>query len=346
MSSAKFCATLWIEPKQGKVYTEEKLEYYTHLKATIMLNISIGFKRMWEVINKKGVTYLYFSLEKGLESNRLHLQMYLEYHKKTTIPTIAHELKNTWLDNAHYEIARGSLEANWAYCGKLDETHVEGPFEFGTPRIKNQGARNDLRPMIDDIRYENLSSNQIARKYPEVFMKYHKGVEKLCDAASEEQSMLWSVKERKKDLKVIVIWGAPGVGKTRRVYESHPIEEIYSLRRPNGNSLWFDGYHMQKVLLIDEFKGWIKFQQFLKLIDIYPIQVDKKGSTAWNNWRIVYICSNKDPNDWYPGISRYERQAMFRRFTVVEEILPDEADDSSRSDFVDDDNTSERTQGD
>lgn len=341
MSSTKFCVTVWLDPKKDKVYEEKELEKIINIRADVKLRLASKPEQLWEPINKKGVMYVYFQLEQGDESKGLHIQMYLEYCKKTTCAQMKQNLKDTWMERAHYDTAYGSRESNWLYCGKA-ETKVMGPFEFGSYSKDRQGTRTDLKPLVNMAK-EGAAPSKIARKHPEEYIKFHKGVEKLCDAYAERIAQNWTVKERKETLKVYVIWGAPGTGKTRRVYESHSAREIYSLRRPNGNSLWFDGYHNQKVLLIDEFKGWIPFQQLLKLLDIYPIQVDKKGSTCWNNWEIVYICSNKSPDEWYPNISKYEKKALHRRFTVVEEILPEEAksdEESDSRDLWDDDSES------
>jgi len=73
-----------------------------------------------------------------------------------------------------------------------------------------------------------------------------------------------------RDIKVIVLWGDAGSGKTRFVYDNHKIEDIYKLNVNSNGALWFDGYESQSVLLIDDFNGWIQYRDLLTILDRYP----------------------------------------------------------------------------
>lgn len=281
---------------------------------------------LWEDLKSKGVKFLWCQMEIGDETDRTHIQGYLEYKDKTTAAKIAIDLRDTKLYTANYGVCNGSAAENIVYCGK-EKTRLAGPWSMGKVGKERQGERTDLEG-VKEMAKNGASPNEIARAEPDVFIRYHKGIEKLCDAYNEEYSQQWSVEQRLQELTVHCIWGKAGSGKTRQVYENHKMKDIYSLRRANNGNLWFDGYHRQKVLLIDEFRGWIPLGVLLKLLDIYPIQTDKKGGFCYNNWNTVYILSNRPPHEWYPNLNKEEKIALIRRFTSITEVASD-GDNSS-----------------
>lgn len=329
MSSNKFAFTYHIDHrKQGDDEDTYKMRYEEFKNNKKNWKDAEWREKTWKKLSDLGMKFIWCQMEVGEDTHRTHIQGYLEYNKKTTAPKVAFDLKEV-LGGASYRAIDGSVASNIVYCGKED-TRIAGPWTWGKLAKERQGQRTDLEN-VKNMARDGASPGEIARAEPDTFIRYCKGIEKLCDAYNEAYSQEWTVKQRREELSVHVIWGAPGVGKTRQVYDNHPQKEIYSLRRPNGNSLWFCGYHKQKVLLIDEFKGWIPFQQLLKLLDIYPMQVDKKGGHCFNNWNCVYIISNRPPKEWYPGITPYEKKALFRRFTTVTEVTSEEDDSSSTS---------------
>lgn len=148
----------------------------------------------------------------------------------------------------------------------------------------------------------------LIEKCPDVLVRYTRGLQFVqCELARTAANKL-------RQLKVTVIWGAAGVGKTRRVYEEHGFEDVYSLSCPSGNALWWDGYVGQSVLLIDDFYGWITYGLLLRVLDIYPLQLQIKGSSTYAMWDKVYITSNKAPELWY---AKGMTQALQRRLHEV-----------------------------
>jgi len=114
---------------------------------------------------------------------------------------------------------------------------------------------------------------------------------------------------------VRVLWGATGTGKTRTVYDSHEIADIYC----HGGGPWFDGYDQHSICLFDDFGGsCFPLPYLLKLLDRYPFRVPIKGGfVAWVP-KIIYITSNMDPDTWYAGALPEHQRALRRRFTTVQ----------------------------
>lgn len=109
---------------------------------------------------------------------------------------------------------------------------------------------------------------------------------------------------------VVVYWGPPGTGKTRRA-QFEAGSNAYWLRKPisKNGALWFDGYEGQEVVVIDEFYGWIARDFMQRMCDRYPLMVEIKGSAVHFLSKKVIITSNQDPKDWWKiGLGAMERR--------------------------------------
>lgn len=233
--------------------------------------------------------FLIYQKEKCPTTGKEHLQGYCELKRAKDITQIKRMFKSQTM---HIERAKGTAEENIAYCTKLS-CRVEEPVVHGTP--KQQGKRNDI-PKIESLK-------QVAEDNPMFFIRYHKGVEKLLQV-KEKPTM--------RDIEVTVLIGNPGTGKTKYVYDRYPIEDIYKLNTNTNNTLWFDGYTDQTILLIDDFKGWIKYTELLTILDRYPYRCQTKGSYVYAKWSHVYITSNYDIPEWY-NFNDYSIDAIARR---------------------------------
>lgn len=115
----------------------------------------------------------------------------------------------------------------------------------------------------------------------------------------------------------MILWGAPGTGKTRHVYDYHNHEKIY---KHDGGS-WFDGYQAHDVVLFDDFTGSdFKLTYLLKLCDRYPMRVPIKGDFVQFVPRVIYFTSNKDPKEWYIDALPAHQEAFFRRVSEIKEM--------------------------
>lgn len=118
--------------------------------------------------------------------------------------------------------------------------------------------------------------------------------------------------------KIILLVGKPGTGKTRYCYHKHP--ELFELAI--GQSVWFDGYVGQPVVLLDEFEGEMPLTSALKVLDNYYVRMAPvKGSFVWWNPERIYLTSNSHPMHWYDYSKREDKEeALRRRFTKIIEF--------------------------
>lgn len=255
-------------------------------------------------VELKDARYCIWQKEKCPDTGRLHLQGYTEFKNAIRITGA-----KKWLgdQSAHFETRKGTREQAQEYCKKT-ESRVEGPWELGE-WIKGQGARSDLAEIKEMVK-AGATDRDIAEEHPSSFIRYTRGIKALREAYLEE----WSQQYR--DIKVEILWGPAGSGKTRYAYDTYGIANVYKKTQP-AKELWWDGYSGQDVLLIDDFYGWISKNEMLAVMDIYPLQLPVKGSFTWAAWHTIIITSNSEPKTWYhDGLG----EAFERRISKIRHV--------------------------
>lgn len=228
--------------------------------------------------------YMVWQQEKCPKTERMHYQGYVHFQNPRTLRGVRRLIGG----NPHLEIARGTPQQNKDYCTKA-ETREDGPWEFGT--IPKQGNRVDVISMFDDM-HAGKSTKHCLENHTPTFFRYSGAYDRVRFLLDQEETRTF------RKLEVHVLVGPTGTGKTRYVVEKFS-PDVYVLPRPNGQSLWFDGYQGEKTLLIDEFYGWMPWGVLLQCLDGYQQRLPIKRSFTWAKWTRVYITSNTCPRQWY-----------------------------------------------
>lgn len=217
------------------------------------------------------------------EEQTLHIQGYVEFDKPKRISTLKNINKF-----CHWEPRKGSRIDAIKYCMKED-TRVPNtePTIIGTlppletdpkdPKVKTSAL---VKKMLD----EGKTDIDIANEYFGYYLQTYRGINQYRLLLSEER-----------DFKshVTVIIGPTGTGKSSwcSKYLKEPFWKV--------RGQWWDGYMNQGVVVIDEFYGWIKYDEMLRLLDRYPYKVEVKGGYVQFNSKLIFITSNKHPTEWY-----------------------------------------------
>lgn len=176
---------------------------------------------------------------------------------------------------------------------------------------RKQGKRSDLENIIKNIQGKK-KFKEIVNENPIEYIKYNRGIEKLFDINSEKRNWL---------MEIYIIWGKPGIGKTKYVWDKYGIDNVYA----KSPGKWWDGYQGEDVVLIDDFdpehSHELVFDYWLKLFDRYPFRIEKKGSSCEFNSKKIYITSNFDPELWFHD--RKNKNAFKRRITEVIHMTKD-----------------------
>lgn len=273
----------------GKVIRLRRYRFTTHGDKSMLLN---KYNTDYEANFKKwnSMTYLCFQCEIGKDTGKFHLQGYMEFKNGVAIKTI--KKKFCKIANLNIERLKGTAEQNRNYCSKLDTKVLEYDFkEFGEIK-QTAGKRTDwdiIKKNIDN----GMSYDEIAEANPTKAIIYDKNIKRYIYHRLKKENQEF------KQVEVRIYYGRAGTGKTKKVVDEFGNENIYRLSRGDNGGVWFDGYTGQKVLLIDDFNGWIRRGRLLELLDGYAFQLQVKGSFTWKCWDTVIITSNYDVKDWY-----------------------------------------------
>lgn len=191
---------------------------------------------------------------------------------------------------AHIEPMRGTPQQSKIYCSKEDPN----PFEFGIcPMPKTAPLDNAITQLRDGMtvpqiaRIDHAGSRAVAI-HGRNLMFLHSCLSVPRDYA-KPPCILWC-------------HGPTGAGKTRCCYELglalQDGESPFSV--PDHELRWFDGYHGQKVALIDDLRAKkLSFGFLLRLLDRYPMPVPIKGGFVQWNPDVICITTPCDPENTF-----------------------------------------------
>lgn len=268
------------------------------------------------IFNEEKMLYLVYQMEMGA-NNTPHYQGYCEFKSRTRFNAIKELLAGVG-GSCHIEARRGTQAQAIAYC-KKDDTRVIGfeIKEFGTPKVTAPGKRNDIKEFRDAVMNgDRKRKREIEEEFSSIICRYPKYYDTL-------RGMSRPI--RTEDLKVVLIIGPPGTGKTRVVYDRYKndMDELWECPISNG-TIWFDTYDLHKYVLLDDFAGasnHVTLTNLLRIIDRYPVQVPSKGAHTWWCPNVIFITTNIQPKDWYKWEGReIQYVSLARRFTFVYEM--------------------------
>ena len=122
---------------------------------------------------------------------------------------------------------------------------------------------------------------------------------------------------------VIVLIGPPGCGKTYAVRQF--FDDLFTIPVSTGK-LWMDGYEGQSVALIDDFDpSLINYFQMLRLLHPYEERIEVKGSFIVWKPRLIVICSNMSPHEWFDSYWRNNNTTMTPYFRCEDDRMKEAA---------------------
>ena len=248
-------------------------------------------KTFWEKFyeDNEKVKYIHAGAEVCKSTERKHWQMFVYYEspKRITKPFIKA------FGGRHIEAAKGSVADNLLYCNKES-------FAWSLGTLPNQGRRVDLEGIKENI-LRGDSEVDIATNHFSQWCVYRRSFDAYRSLVEPKRNWI---------TEVIILWGAPGVGKSRTAYTDGAVPITYH----NGA---IGGYNGEDVVVFDDFTpSIISLQEVLKLTDRYPLNIAIKG--GFRNWKPkkIYFTSNLNPTSWW-GHS----DAFFRRVSNVTEVV-------------------------
>lgn len=232
-----------------------------------------------------------------------HLQCYVHMRDQIGLPGM-----KKLLPRAHLEprLPHSTPQHAWKYCmkgtQKTEEWRKEawnGPswgleakpcYTEGT--WPQPGKRSDLAEVFAQVTGGKRSADQIAEEDPALFHQYGRTLTKLEDIA---------LRRRYRTEMTTCDWlsGPTSVGKSHRAFEGfHPdTHYVWKLNEPKG---WQDGYTGQQTVIMNDFRGEIRYNELLQLIDKWPHTVPRRGrEPAPFLAKHIIITSSQTPEQVY-----------------------------------------------
>lgn len=248
-----------------------------------------------------GVSRMVLGREVG-ESGTPHIQGFILFQRAKRWNAVR-EMPE--FERAHIEVTRvqAALEK---YCKKDGDYIV----------IDNRKERRKLQCLADACTaiLDRRSLGEVAREYPSVFVRYHRGLERLASELDAPPRRVPSV---------IWYYGRTGVGKSRcaeSLAEALGDAFGWTAYWKSGGYRWWQGYRGQDIVVLDELRGdFCTLHQLLRLLDRYPLYVENKGG-SWHISASCYIITAPfAPPGLYPGKSAGSEDLaqLFRRISRV-----------------------------
>ena len=202
--------------------------------------------------------------------------------------------------------------------GKFEEkqhTLIVFPRYYGNIKPE-QGKRNDLA-VIEQMINEGYTPTQIMEEKFS-FRRYEKMIRSAFFAKRIANTPV------KRDVKVFWHTGESGTGKSYtyvNLCKQYGEENVYMMTDYDTGGL--DLYAGEPYLVMDEFKGNMKFGQLLNYLDGYKIQIHCRYSNAFALWQEVHITSIFPPDEVYQFMvdsnnrERDRIQQLLRRIDII-----------------------------
>lgn len=251
------------------------------------------------------IRFMAYGLETCPTTGRQHHQGYLVFQNKRScsannLNKIGELFKINETDvHVHVEPMYGSLKSNERYCSKQSSL-----IQMGDP--PQQGARNDLIALKAQI-LNGKSVDDIIMEEPEMYHQYGRTLDKIEDIVLRRK---WRTEMTQCDW----IYGPTGVGKSHAAFDQYDPSTHYV---KNLNEDWWDGYKGQPIVILNEFRGQIKFSEMLDLVDKWPKTVKRRNrEPAPFLAQKIIVTSSKPPDEIFINcLDNYDQ--LERRINLI-----------------------------
>lgn len=226
------------------------------------------------------------------DSGTPHMHMVLEDPSKTRFSAV-----QKLFPTIHIEPTRGNKKQAKDYIlkqGKFEEKNhtVVVDAVFYGEITAGQGKRRDI-DVIQDLLAQGMNPNEIL----DMSLSFRKHEALIRKAFFRKR-----FKETPTIREVIVYWhvGESKTGKSfvyTQLCEKYGKDSVYLVT--DYESGGFDTYCGEPILFLDEFRGNMRFQALLNLLDVYPAQIHCRYANITALWNEVHITSVLPPEEVY-----------------------------------------------
>lgn len=251
-----------------------------------------------ELIKQTPCRYIIFGKEVAPTTGTPHLQGYVYFEEKKTMVGVQ-KIKG-WKRTALKE-ARGDADQNKVYCSKDKIV-----FEKGDK--PTQGKRKDLDEVYEELKNGKTTVDKIVMEHPGAYKAAGRVLDRMED-------ILLRDKFRTEMTEGEWVYGGTGVGKSEYAFQA-PCSSRYIWPNDNG---WWDGYKGQELVILDEYRGQLPYNEILKMVDKHPNYfVRRRGREPLPFIsKKVIITSSMAPWEIYKNLDDSDSlDQLYRRFKI------------------------------
>lgn len=274
----------------------------------VVTNWNMKIEFLQTAIETRKVRYFGYSEEVCPKTKNKHWQMYMYMVNQASGSAKNCNKFGKLFGPTHCNVEPmyGKIWENEGYCSKDHEGKLQ---KLGDE--PKQGLRGDIDETKDMIMKGEITAEDICVANPIFYHQYGRTMEKLEQIALRRKWRTWMTEG---------IWytGGTGYGKSHAAFENFDYKTHYI---KNLNEDWWDGYMGQEIVILNEFRGQIKFSELLDLVDKWPKNV------KWRNResvpflaKKVIVTSIKTPEECYERalMSSDPLEQFERRFKTVQ----------------------------
>lgn len=274
-----------------------------------------------------GCRYIAIAEEIGAQEHTPHMHFFVVYQNPKAKSTMC----NT-VPKAHWDECRGTIEQNrdyvfkqgkWADSEKGTTALPETQREWGEIPSECEefpSRKSDVMDAINEMIEEGLSPSEIMSK--------HAGYCEYADTIKRAYILRRTADVPPvRDVRVHYVVGASGSGKTytyKRLCDRFGDCDVYLVTDyANDMTAAFDRYQAENVIVLDEFRGNVRFSTFLNLTDIYRCDIHARYVSTMALYSEVYITSIYPPEKLYENLVETAsqgiepRQQLYRRISDI-----------------------------
>ena len=288
MGYGKFKFVIWVESEKIKSTYEEIMTKLNTFRV------------------KYDCSYFVMGKEVCPTSGRPHVDGYYEYKTARKETTEINKFKKLFGEGwGRVVTAHGSAGENFNYSTKEDRGYEEHGIA-----VVNGESRN-LTSAKQELVEGKTTTDSICLEDPEMYHMYGRTLSKIEDICMRK-------KFRTEMTTCIWYHGKTGVGKSHKAFEGFTPDTHY-VWKGNDNG-WQDGYQQQETVIINDFRGEIKYNEMLQLIDKWPHTLPRRGREPMPFMsKHIIITSSLPPDQVYcRRLEEDSLEQLLRRIDVVE----------------------------
>lgn len=246
------------------------------------------------------VRYIIVGDEICPQTQRAHYQVFIWFESKRSQAAIRKLLKPRHVEAKYYNATEADGRK---YCSKDQIV-----YEDGYP--PKQGERTDLKALAEKIQ-NGARLDEIIQSNPYAYHVYGRTLTKIEDICNRKIKRTWMTAG-------IWIHGPTGTGKSHTANElAKQYASVYKWKDDKG---WWDDYNGQEVVILEDFRGGIPYNQLLQIIDKWEYSVSRRGRPpAPFLAKLVIITSALSPSACYYNLAHGDGiDQLLRRIDIRE----------------------------